>query len=553
MQVGERAAVRGRLAGEWASHGDAFATGYAFSDGEGRPAVEVAAALDAASDVEATLRDANGFFAAVLRRDDDVHLFCDRAASHTLFYGQTDEGTYFSDDAAWVREQVGDDDYDPVAELEYLLSGYVTGHHTLSPGVFQVRCGEHVTLSHGDPPAVRRWFEFPTTRPSIEGDQRTLLRELDAVIVDAYRRLIEYADGRPIVVSLSAGHDSRLNLLMLSRLGYEDVIALSYAETDAETDRVKRIADDLGVPWVYVPETHQQWYDWYHSAERERFEEHSGYLDRIPAIGSVLGVKTARDRELVPDDAVFVTGDGVMSTGEHISPAFLEDGIGAREVLASIARSHYKFWDWGPAVEEVLLERMRSSVGGIDVRGPDDAVRFSEHWDWQERQSKFIPRNFVFEFWDFDWWMPLWDAAYIDFWDRLPRQQKFDKRLHRRYVESLYRDVAGVTRSRTADATWSGESFGQKLKHRLRHTKLDPTGTGLDRLARKVYFNYVDPRGYPQTPIYGIMPREQYETLQTGLLSIHGFQALEVLDRVSFDPPVNYDIPSSMADVLVRK
>jgi asparagine synthase (glutamine-hydrolysing) len=544
-------AVRGHLGGEWDRYGDTRATGHAFLDGASLPAEDLAAAVNAAADPESVLQRANGFFAVVIERGGAVHLFTDRIASHPLFYGRTDGSAYYSDDASWVREQVGDDSYDPLSELEYLLSGYVTGPNTLSPRVNQVLCGEHLVVSDSAAVDRGRWFEFPTPGRSDTRSETDLLDALDDVLVAVYERLIEYADGRRIVVSLSAGHDSRLNLLMLTRLGYDNVTALSYAEKDAETDLVKRIADDVGVSWVYLPETHDAWHEWYNSDERERYEAESGYLHRIPAIGAALGVRTASERELVPTDSIFVTGDGVMSTGEHIPSSVVGYGTTSRAtLLKQIARSHYKQWEYGADVEAVLTDRVAASVDSSRSAPPVDLVELAERWDWQERQSKFIPRNHVFEFWGFDWWMPLWDAEYLRFWDGLPDELKFDKRLHRRYVDTLYRDVTGASRGRLAASTWTGASVGQRLKHRLRHTPLDPTGSRLDTLARKVYFTYVDRREYAERPIYGIMEREQYEQLQTGLLSIHGFQALEVLDRVSFDPPENSEVPSSMPEVI---
>ena len=41
------------------------------------------------------------------------------------------------------------------------------------------------------------------------------------------------------------------------------------------------------------------------------------------------------------------------------------------------------------------------------------------------------------------------------------------------------------------------------------------------------------------------MQRVQYEEIPTGMLPIRGFQALELLDRVSFDPPKNNGLPSN--------
>jgi len=558
--------VQGELTNNWETVGSAHATGSAFIDGEIQTAARLASMLDDASDIETVLQRANGFFAAVVFRDDDVHLCTDRIASHSLFYGQMSDNAYFSDNAAWVRERVGDESYDPVSEVEYLTSGYVTGRDTLSPNVSQLLSGEHIKIT--DEPTVTRsrWFNFPETR---DPDQQTgtassrllenssyesetgLLEALDQTYVNAYERLIEYADGRPIVVSLSAGHDSRLNLLMLSRLDYDNLIALTYAEKDKETTICKRIVDDLGAQWIYAGETHEQWFEWYNSSKYEQFQKESGFLHRIPSLGTVMGVKTAHEADILPDNAVFVTGDGVISTGEHImAPVAEAEEITANEVYERIASTHYKFWDWNDDVADALQNRVESGLGDAKIETPEDAIQALERWDWQERQSKFIPRYYVYEFWDYDWWLPLWDAEVVNFWQHLPLAKKFDKQIHRNYVELLHREVADVNDGRVESSVWSGASLGQRLKNTLRNTKLDPTGTAVDKFARKVYFKHVDPLDYDERADFGIMMRQQFEELQTGLLTVHAFQAMEVLDRVSFDPPRNHDLPDSMAEIL---
>lgn len=547
----ENGPVQAQLGSDWASMNGTHAIGYAFLDGEGHTAADIAALLDAEPELDPVLERLNGFFAVVSQRGDETHLVADRLASHALFYGRASGTVYVSDDADWVRDQVGDESYAPTAELEYLLSGYVTGRRTLSPNVAQVVSGERVVVSEESDVRRHRWFRFPGTGESSHASTESLLRALDDVYLNVYERLIEYADGRPIVVSLSAGHDSRLNLLMLSRLGYENLLALTYAEEDAETNLCKRIVDDLGVPWIYTGETHQQWFEWYNSSERERFEAASDYLHRLPTLGTVMGVKTVHEQELIPNDAVFVTGDGVISTGEHLMPAIVEaDELAPGEVYERIAASHYKFWNWGDDVADVLHRRVEAGLDDVQIETPTDGVRALERWDWQERQSKFIPRNYTYDFWDYDWWLPLWDAELVDFWRRLPVDRKFDKQLHRRYVEWLHREVADVDQSRVSESVWSGADLSQRLKNALLNTKLDPTGSRFDKLARKVYFRYFDPLAYDSRADFGIMRREQFEGLQTGLLTVHAFQALEVLDRVSFDPPRNHGVPDSMGEVL---
>lgn len=546
---------------DWARISDTYAVGAAFRDGSHFPAEELAARfseLDTVDAVESALRTFNGFFSIITETDRGILLSTDRIASFPLFYSIDDGDAYVSDDPSWVRTQVNDTTFDEIGELEYLLSGYVTGRKTLSPNVSQLLCGERLLVgddSDDDSFARTRWYEFPQPNEQVSRSDAELLSEFDSVLERVYSRLIEYADGRPIVVSLSSGHDSRLNLIMLSKLGYDNLIALTHGEGEGEAELCQYIAEDFGVPWVYVSKTHDEWFRWYNSQEREKFQSDCRYLDRVPTLEGALSVRTARNQGLIPDDSVFVTGDGVISTGEHIPPKFVDDGsVSAESVFETIVQSHYKYWDWDEAVEAVLTEQVASGLDHPTVSSTADAVEVMERWDWQERQAKFIPRKHIFEFWDYDWWMPLWDDEFVDFWCRLPVEAKFDKQLFRQYVEQQYAAVADVDETRVQETLWQGRSLGQKLKHTLRNSRFDPVGTRFDKLARQVYFSFVSPTTYESNPMFGIMKEAQFEELQTGLLPIvHSFQALEVLDRVSFDPPQSMDVPEgssvSMDDV----
>lgn len=536
---------------DWELVGDTYAIGVAFLDGDKYVARELAlrfSNLETVDAVESELQELNGFFSIITKVEDSLLISVDRIASFPLFYTTIDDEAYVSDDPSQLRTQLNETSYDELGELEYLLSGYVTGRKTLSTNISQVLCGERILFNGqlgGSVVDRARWYLFPQTKEKTTRSEEELLNDLDSVLERVYSRLIEYADGRPIVVSLSSGHDSRLNLIMLSRLGYDNLIALTHGEGEGEAALCKHITEDFGIPWVYVSKTHDDWYHWYNSEERLLFQSTSRYLDRIPTLEGVLSVRTARQQNLIPDDSIFVTGDGVISTGEHIPHKFVDQGsVSPDTVFEMIVQSHYKYWEWDDKVEEILKEQVASGLDQPEISSMEDAVRVMEQWDWQERQAKFIPRKHIFEFWEYDWWMPLWDHEFVEFWSKLPVEAKFDKQIFRRYVEQQHASVADVDEARVRETLWKGRSVGQKLKHTLRNSRFDPVGTRFDKLARKIYFSFINPAAYETNPIFGIMKESQFEELQTGLLPIvHSFQALEVLDRVSFDPPQLKNVP----------
>src|SRR5690625_2829940 len=88
------------------------------------------------------VNELNGFYALIHRVGNTIYAAVDRIRSIPLFYGIKDHRFFLSDDAEWVRQQVGDTQMDPIAKEEFQLVGYVTGQETLFPNVKQLQAGE---------------------------------------------------------------------------------------------------------------------------------------------------------------------------------------------------------------------------------------------------------------------------------------------------------------------------------------------------------------------------------------------------------------------------
>ena len=90
------------------------------------------------------LLDLNGFYAIIIIKNNKVFAAVDRIRSLPLFYGLHEGNLFISNDARWVREQVGDKEIDSLAKEEFLLTGFVVGSDTLFPSVKQIQAGEVV-------------------------------------------------------------------------------------------------------------------------------------------------------------------------------------------------------------------------------------------------------------------------------------------------------------------------------------------------------------------------------------------------------------------------
>lgn len=534
----------------WRSNETSHARGSAFEGASLRDANSLAgriAQVSTPAEFRVTVSELNGYFALIRTFGNNILAAVDRLRSIPLFYGARGDKLFLSDSADWVLKCIGEQERDPVAEIELLLAGYVTGSETLYPGVRQVMPGQ---ILHAEFHA-NGWIVFqepyfvyrPKNPDTQEGDGRDWFTSLDEVTEEVIKRLVRWADGRTIVLPLSGGHDSRMILLMLKRLGYRDVIAYSYGRPgNAESEISRRVAEQLGYPWEFVEYNNEAWANWYRSSDCAAYSTTAGNLSTLPHLQDWPAVGDLHRRGVLPRDAVFVPGhSGDMLAGSHIPLEFVSRRyIGEKMFLDTMLRRHYMLWDWqrlAPALDPILRERALNVVPGLPVESVRDASSTAETWNWRERQTKYIVNSVrVYDFFGYEWWLPLWDNEFIRFWAGVPLDLKLGKSLWAQYVAWQSQSLV------TERGIWSAENLGQRRWRPLIHRiKRNPFAY---EIARDIHNRIVSPimrrawikREYDHHPLawYGLVPREQFERLYTGRETIRSFLALKTLGYDSF-------------------
>lgn len=530
----------------WVIGEDTAVRGRAFIDGEQRNAAAIAATIDETATMQEfhnAVERLNGFYAIIHTVGKRTYVAVDRARSIALFYGLNGNSgaVYISDDADWVRERIGavPGEYDPFNEIEFLLAGFVTGPETLYPDIYQLQAGELLVAGPKGVETDRHYRYYPQIDRQTESEAE-LLERFDDLAHTVFERLIEVADGRQIVVPLSGGYDSRLVVTMLTKLGYENVVAISWGTSwDTDHQVSERIADELGIAWEYVEYTNDRWHEWFHSDERERYYDYSFNYAALPGLVNMTwpAVWELKRSGAIHDDAVFVPGHTAASMSEGVLDSVVtDDEVSEQQVITHLRDRFYRYWDYdSDALDRMLYNRIRDRIEptGRELRDPVTAAAAYESWDWQEREGKFIHADLhVYDYWGYDWWMPFWDNDYIDFWEGLSLDFRHEKALHKKYAEKLYMNEAGV------DISAARETEKSNLVRRVHDSLFH---SPLFHLIHPVYVRLRydrDPRGWP-----GIMQKEQFTQLFTGKERAYSFFALELLGRVSFDPPENIDVP----------
>jgi len=439
---------------DWTEVGGRYVWGSAFRDGElfeGRRLANLFGGSLTRDRFRSIVSSLNGKFAVVAPTEAGVFAAVDRWRSRPLFYSHDGETVAISDDPGWLRDVQGDHEIDEVSAAEYRRSTFVSGEHTLVPSLKQLQVGELLVAREDDGgPHVEteRYYRF-ADRETRDWDESTVLERYDAVLDRVFGRLVDFADGRPIAISLSCGHDSRLLAVKLRELDYPNLYAFSYTR-NREDRAAREIADSLDIEFEQIPLTHEEIAEWYDSEDRRQFDTASAIEDSVPVYWLTVVIQKLKRETAIPPDAVIITGDGAHTMSSHLPQEFATaESVTRTEFVDAILDLNHVPLRVEPGVEDAMRRRILDALpSGLfestATEPASEAVPAFEEWDWQERQAKVIRSNFVYEYCGYDCWFPLKDNEYQDFWRTVPLRHRVDKAFHRTYVERKYGELTGM-------------------------------------------------------------------------------------------------------------
>ena len=521
-------------ADRWTGHGATFARGQAW-DARGvlLRATDLARRFEAIPDAagwESLAKSLNGMYAAIRVAGNDVRAVVDRLRSIPLFFASTSDGLAIGDTAWPVLQSMPSPRRDTLAEAEFRLTGYTTGASTLYEGLSQVPAG-HVLASTGSErgaEVLHRYYAFQH-RDLVDEPEGVSIDRLEHVHERVFRRLLDDLGGRPIVVPLSGGYDSRLIGVMLRDLGARDVLCYTYGMEGNWEARISReLAAHLGFRWTMVPYSVARWRAWRDLPAFRRYFHDAGNASSSPHFQDWPAVHELHAGGLLPRDAVFVPGhSGDFLAGSHVPSSLVRTATPSRDdVLNSIFDAHYNLWAWprdpSGTLRTALAARIESITGSIVAGSPESAASAFELWDCAERQAKFIVNSLrVYESFGYEWRLPLFDGELMDFWSRVPVAQRLGRRLYFAYAaerQSLPVTEANLDRAPPAAAT----------VRLIERAGLKPIALRARRALRRVRWR----REYEGGTMgwYALVDPEYFRTRYTGREIGHAFFAQRYLD-----------------------
>ena len=390
----------------------------------------------------ATLR---GFFALVVRTRGYLLAAVDHQRSIPLFYGTKGTDLMLADDARSVRAFVGDWRIDDVAAKEFLLTAFVTGEDTLCPSVKQIQAGTYIwcqAIRLADI-HVQTYYRFMLDESAV-----TCAEELyplaQTVYQDVFHRLVRGAQGRQIVVPLSGGIDSRSVAAMLKLVGAKDVLCFSYGVPgNWEAVISQKVAAKLGYPWHFVPYTRRLWREGYRTRAGHEYASYAGNLVSIPHMQDWLAVREMKREGRISPGALFVPGH---TTTRSLSSRPRVPGH--EEVVSRILARYYRYWRWSARYDELAPlfgRKLRSAIADDAADSISETVGAFETWGFQDLFPKLYVNSVrVYEFWGFDWSLPLFDRQMMDLYAHIPLELRIGKGFFKSYLEDRVFGPLGI-------------------------------------------------------------------------------------------------------------
>ncbi|MFY4775099.1 asparagine synthase-related protein [Metabacillus sp. RGM 3146] len=400
------------------------------------------------------LEETIGEFAIILQKEDEVIAAVDRKRTIPLFYNKSQYGAWQITDhlpnSYLKKEQLHE-----ASVIEFITTGYSANERTLSKDHFQIEAGQLVKAGGSELEKVR-YFSYYHTPKSI--DLKQAADELASVFKEIFHDLSIRLKDRSIIIPLSGGYDSRIIALLLKDAGFKKIKAFTYGKPNsAEAKKSEDIAKRLGIEWTIVPYQKLDWQKWYASSEWKEYEE---YATNISSMAHIQDWPAVRDiiRKYPDEKHVFIPGhSGDFTAGSHIPYELtLEKEYKLDEIVREITKKHHRLWDvQNNQLWDLVKKEIKGSIAHLPYTTREEASSAFEFWDWKERQGKFIINSLrVYDYYNQDWDIPLWDDRLTAFFLNVPVRYRFKKYLYDYTLHQMYphyfpepKDPEGTVRS----------------------------------------------------------------------------------------------------------
>lgn len=505
---------------QWTELPEGCFKGYLQLPGDPRPlrgkeALRHLARADSFARFQTLLKEADGSYAAVLRREDGgVWAAVDAARSMPLYYSR--DGRFLSDSGPAVRKalRLPKEAADPAALEELFHAAFIAGPRTAYAEIAQLDAGQ--ALERSPSGELRAAYYYAHIQPVRDIGREEALELFQRVSDEAFDRCLAAIAGRPVVLSLSGGYDSRYIACMLKRRGVEDVSCYTYGRKDSfEVRQSEAVAKALGFRWTCVEYTDERVLGTLDSVGQAFLKanecyDFSAYLQNFPA------VRFLHESGWFKPGSVFLTGlCNDMPTGFYETP--LKNNFSGWFSLESFPEAVFpagKLEKLPEAARKGALSAIEEQRRGLGLSPVESYQGFASAvdclWTVRDHSRRFLPMNDAHAFFGYEWIIPCWSRRLLEFWYSLPLEYRFGQNLYEEWITTRLPAQYGIGQKKTVSVY--------------------PTSRGWERTKARVHLVLNRAVCFP----LGRPLRENYDFNNWGPLEAELFRRLRQKNRIGF-------------------
>jgi asparagine synthase (glutamine-hydrolysing) len=382
-------------------------------------------------------------FSVVISTQNFCIIAVDKIRSTPIVYTKSHDKWYVDCKISRLINTVGEREIDKYSALSIAMSGYTIGDNTVYKSIKSLIAGQLVILR--GPCEIKKIQYYQYLPKSIDcGNISHIEIELKQVTLNILKKTIESLNGRQAVIPLSAGNDSRLIASGFRHLGYENVKCYSYGFEDFESNTSKIIAQKLGYDWKLIRLSIRKEKKFYQSEEFKKYLDFSDVATAIPVVRWLSTVRILKESGWINNDAIFINGNsGDFISGGHInstlfnrySESTLEKKNNIEHALQLFLKKHFRLWGRLQNKENSIIISSNLLHECNKLLEYDNNVSIEslyESLEYSHRQTKYVvSAQRVYEYYGYEWRLPLWDVDYLEFWKKVPVNLKYRQKLYK--------------------------------------------------------------------------------------------------------------------------
>ena len=381
------------------------------------------------------LLDVHGEFTVIIQNNGELFFgHAPNGAAVPLFHTNKNGGL-ISDNYYEIEDRAGPQRWKPIYGVELLSRGEIWGEKTIHPDIYKITRGMFVVFDFENSSfESQRYYRIHQAE---NNDQQQIFDELLSVLDSIFERLNQRVNGKPVLLGLSGGYDSRLLALMLNRHEFDRVFTYTVnTQSSYDQDIAEKLANQLGFEWTPIEHTHEKIQAMYKSDTWWDVEELAGgYGKHCPNPSSLVTYSELSQNENLPNDGVRLSGL-TPADGVHIPRFMTESGkVTVDEIAKYIVEDECSNMPIEDGTTEMLATRVEDWISFDKPINNSTAINILTNF--YIHKHHFGRSGLISDYFGYEDHRPFQDPDFLEFYSSLSIEQKYNRNYLESFTEQL--------------------------------------------------------------------------------------------------------------------